>query len=244
MRRFGLIGYPLGHSFSGKFFAEKFAREQIRDAVYELFPIESIDAFHDLWNTHPDLVGLNVTIPYKAAVVPLLDVLSTDVQEIGACNCVMRRDGKLYGYNTDVAGFEATLLGHRGAQHRQALVLGTGGASKAVDFVLRKYGIAFRHVRREASSVALSYAELTEELIGTHTLIINTTPLGMYPNVNEYPQIPYAALGQGHLLIDLVYNPSRTRFMEMGAQMGASVCNGEQMLVVQAEESWSIWNRS
>jgi shikimate dehydrogenase len=243
MRRFGLIGYPLGHSFSGKFFAEKFAREHIHDAVYELFPIESIDAFHDLWNTHQDLVGLNVTIPYKAAVIPLLDILSPAVQEIGACNCVMRKNGKLCGYNTDVAGFEATLLEHQGAQHHKALVLGTGGASKAVDFVLRKHGIAYRHVRREATAEALSYAQLTEELVRSHTLIINTTPLGMYPNVDEYPNIPYASLGQEHLLIDLVYNPSRTRFMEKGAQMGASVCNGEQMLVVQAEESWSIWNQ-
>lgn len=243
MRRFGLIGYPLGHSFSGKYFAEKFARENIRDAIYELFPIESIDAFRGLWTAHPDLLGLNVTIPYKSVVIPFLDVPSEVVREIGACNCVLRRDGLLYGYNTDVTGFESTLVQHGGQFHRNALVLGTGGASKAVDYVLREHGIAFRHVSREATPEYLAYAQLSEDIIRTHTLIINTTPLGMFPNVNEFPQIPYGALGSEHLLIDLVYNPSRTRFMEKGSERGATVCNGEQMLLVQAEESWAIWNR-
>lgn len=243
MRRFGLIGYPLGHSFSGKYFAEKFSREHIHDAVYELFPIESIDAFRGLWASHPDLLGLNVTIPYKSAVLPLLDVLSPEVREIGACNCILRRGNVLYGFNTDVTGFEATLLEHRGQFHRNALVLGTGGSSKAVDYVLRKHGIALRHVSREAGEGSFTYEQLTGDIIRTRTLIINTTPLGMHPNVDVYPNIPYEAVGGEHLLIDLVYNPPKTRFLEKGAERGARVCNGEQMLVVQAEESWAIWNR-
>jgi shikimate dehydrogenase len=243
MRRYGLIGYPLGHSFSGKYFAAKFAREHIHDAVYELFPIASIDDLPDLWLAHEDLIGLNVTIPYKTAVIPLLDVPSPEVQKIGACNCILRKNSILYGFNTDVAGFEATLLARQGQDHPKALVLGTGGASRAVDYVLRKHGIAFRHVSRDAGAGNLDYGQLTEDIIRTHTLIINTTPLGMYPGVDAYPQIPYAAIGKDHLLIDLIYNPPRTRFMQLGAEAGASVCNGEQMLVVQAEESWAIWNR-
>lgn len=244
MRLFGLIGYPLGHSFSGKYFAEKFSREGITDARYDLFPIASIDVFSALWTDHPDLVGLNVTIPYKAAVIPFLDQLSPVVAEIGACNCILRKAGKLHGFNTDVVGFDKTLEAAGDLPDGEALVLGTGGASRAVDYVLAQRGIPFRHVSRHPGDNDLRYEELTPAVMDRCRLIINTTPLGMAPNVDEYPKIPYGEIGPRHLLIDLIYNPSTTRFMAFGAERGARVANGALMLVEQAEESWRIWNAS
>lgn len=242
MRLFGLIGYPLGHSFSGKYFAEKFSRQGIADARYELFPIPSIEAFPALWADHPELVGLNVTIPYKAAVIPFLDVLSPVVSSIGACNCVLRKEGKLYGFNTDVVGFDKTLDAVGDLPDGEALVLGTGGASRAVDYVLAQRGIPFKHVSRQPAGADLHYDQLNDAVMDRCRLIINTTPLGMHPNVEEYPKIPYEAIGPGHLLIDLIYNPATTKFMEKGAAHGARVANGGLMLVEQAEESWRIWN--
>jgi shikimate dehydrogenase len=238
-RKFGLIGYPLTHSFSKKYFTERFAEEGI-DAVYNNYPISSIMAFRALQCTE-DLEGINVTIPYKEQVIPYLDQVSTAVKEIGACNCIQYKEGIWTGHNTDVIGFEQSLLKHLHSSHHSALVLGTGGAAKAVWYVLRKLGIPFIKVSRTSGNDTVTYESLTDETIATHPLIINTTPLGMFPNVDEYPNIPFGAIGQGHYLYDLVYNPGVTKFLEKGAAQGATIANGEDMLVIQANESRRIW---
>ena len=242
MRQFGLIGYPLSHSFSKKYFSEKFLREDIADANYELYPIERIDIFPSLVASLPDLVGINVTIPYKEQVIPYLDALSDVVAETGACNCIHRIDGKLVGYNTDVIGFEKSLLKKLNASHQHALVLGTGGAAKAVHYVLRKLGISYKEVSRKNSNGCIAYEQLDTEIIKSHTLIINTTPLGMHPLVDDAPEIPYESLTSAHYLFDLVYNPAKTLFLAKGEACGAAIENGADMLVDQAEASWDIWN--
>lgn len=244
MRRFGLIGHPLGHSFSQKYFTAKFAAEGIHDCRYDLFPITDITLLPSLWEIHPDLVGLNVTIPYKEKVVPHLDAMSDVVRSSGACNCIHRTSGGLVGHNTDVTGFEQSLAPGLGPSHRQALILGTGGASKAVAFVLGRLGIGYRFVSRSGGGEtgSLSYAELDEAVMAAHTLIVNTTPLGTFPDIDTAPDIPYALLRPGHYLFDLVYNPPVTRFLAEGAKRGATTRNGSGMLAIQAEESWRIWN--
>jgi shikimate dehydrogenase len=188
-----------------------------------------------------DLEGINVTIPYKEQVIPYLDQVSAAVKEIGACNCIQYKEGIWTGHNTDVIGFEQSLLKHLNSSHDRALVLGTGGAAKAVWYVLRKMGIPYTKVSRTSLDETIAYQSLTDETIATHPLIINTTPLGMFPNVDEYPNIPYGAIGQGHYLYDLVYNPAATKFLEKGAAQGATIANGEDMLVIQANESRRIW---
>lgn len=238
-RKFGLIGFPLTHSFSKKYFTQLFAEEKI-DAVYENYPLSSIDAFPALQATEY-LEGINVTIPYKEQVIPFLDSVTPAVKDIGACNCIQYKGGIWTGHNTDVIGFEQSLLKKLQPLHNRALVLGTGGAAKAVWYVLRKLGIPYVKVSRTTSDDTLSYASLTAETIGSHPLIINTTPLGMYPNVNAYPNISYDAIGSDHYLYDLVYNPAVTKFLEKGAAQGATIANGEDMLVIQANESRRIW---
>lgn len=243
MRRFGLIGYPLGHSFSQRYFSDKFAREGIEDAEYHLFPIPTIDRFQQLWEEYPELVGMNVTIPYKEQVMMFLDHCSLVVAECGACNCVKRTEAGLTGYNTDVVGFERTLEPGLKPWHERALILGTGGAAKAVAYVLRKKGIDFRYVSRfPGEKDILTYAQLNADLLEDFKLVINTTPLGMSPQVGSFPDIPYAQLGPAHYLFDLVYNPDVTPFLELGIAQGAYTCNGSAMLAIQAEESWRIWN--
>lgn len=243
MRHFGLIGYPLSHSFSQSFFTNKFREEQITDCVYENFPLEHIDALRDVLETHPQLVGLNVTIPYKEKVMAYLHHQSDVVKKIGACNCIKIVNGELHGYNTDVTGFENSLRPLLESHHRKALVLGTGGAAKAIHFVLEKLGIIFLEVSRNPfTGRQISYEQLTPELLEQHTLIINTTPVGMYPHVNECPSLPYTALTPRHYLFDLVYNPAKTQFLQKGEEQGAVIKNGADMLVIQAEESWRIWN--
>jgi len=242
MRKFGLIGYPLSHSFSQKYFTEKFQQLGITDCRYELYPIEDIAGV----KTHlqdPELCGLNVTIPYKQLVIPYLMGMNTVVREIGACNCIKIVNGVFTGYNTDVVGFEESLVRKLEPYHNRALILGTGGASKAVEYVLRKLGISYYMVSREPGAGRLSYDQVDEEVIYSHTLIINTTPLGMYPKVDICPPLPYEAIGAQHYLFDLVYNPARTLFLQNGDQRGAAVENGYDMLIGQAEESWRIWNR-
>lgn len=241
-RLFGLIGYPLSHSFSKRYFSEKFTRENLPENRYELYPIPQITDLPQLFKDNPDLEGLNVTIPYKEQVIPYLDELSPVVQEIGACNCIRIREGRLVGYNTDVLGFEQTLVRHLKPHHKQALVLGTGGAAKAVHYVLRQKSIEFLQVGRTAREGILDYDSLTDELMGTHTLIINTTPLGMHPQEDTAPPIPYGAIGDMHYLYDLVYNPAKTLFLQKGEERGAAIENGADMLVIQAEASWDIWN--
>ena len=250
MRQFGLIGYPLSHSFSQKFFTEKFLQENIVNAKYDNFPIPSIESFAGLWKENPNLEGLNVTIPYKKEVIPFLDHSSAVVQEIHACNCIRKFNNELYGYNTDVIGFEKSLLPFLKPHHTQALILGTGGASAAVQWVLQKLNIQFQLVSRNTNTIeantemkaSLSYDQLAASVIESHTLIINTSPLGMYPNTNEAPPIAYEGITAQHHLYDLVYNPIETLFMKNGLAKGATVQNGLAMLHIQAEESWAIWN--
>ena len=243
MRLFGLIGFPLSHSFSKKYFAEKFEKEGISDCRYENFPIESIKEIPKLLKGHPNLEGLNVTIPYKEQVLPFLHSKNNIVEAINAANCITVRNGQLRGHNTDVAGFKQSLEPLLRQHHTKALILGTGGASKAVEFVLHKKNIACHYVSRKQQPGYFTYEQLTPELMADHTLIINTTPLGMYPSVNEAPPIPYETLTASHYLFDLVYNPAKTLFLQKGEERGASIKNGEDMLIIQAEESWKIWNQ-
>lgn len=242
MREFGLIGYPLSHSFSKKYFSDKFAAAGIVDCVYENFPIAAISELPALLQSHPQLAGFNITIPYKQQVIEFLWEQSDTVKEIQACNCVKIEKGKLFGFNTDVTGFEQSLLPRLKPWHQQALILGTGGAAKAVEFVLRKLNIGFRYVSRHGSDYLLEYDDLSPDLVASFPLIINTTPLGMYPSVDAYPPIPYEGIGSDHYLFDLVYNPAETVFLKKGAARGAATKNGADMLQIQAEESWKIWN--
>jgi shikimate dehydrogenase len=239
---FGLIGYPLTHSFSKKYFDEKFFKEKINDAHFELFSIPNIEAFNELI-TIENLKGLAVTIPYKKLVIPYLNEVDDVVKKLGACNCITLKNNFLKGYNTDVLGFEKSLLQHLKPNNNKALILGTGGGAAAVEFVLEKLNIDYLVVSREAkNNNCITYQSLNKETIQSHTLIINTTPLGTFPNVNDCPSIPYQFLSENHLLFDLVYNPSTTKFMQKGLEKGASVANGLDMLVYQAEENWKIWN--
>ncbi len=242
MRAFGLIGYPLGHSFSKKYFADKFAKEGITGNVYELYPLEQIGQIEELLVSNPNLAGLNVTIPYKEQVIAYLDSMSPVVEEIGACNCIYIQDGRLMGHNTDVIGFSRSLLPKLKPHHKQALILGTGGSSKAVAYTLKELSIPFLQVSRNPSEGMISYEEIDQSMLEAYTLLINTTPVGMYPNIEKAPAIPYQFIGADHYLFDLVYNPERTRFLQEGALRGAAVENGSDMLVIQAEASWEIWN--
>jgi shikimate dehydrogenase len=242
MRKFGLIGYPLSHSFSQKYFTEKFKQLGITDCRYELYPIEDIAEVQQVLKD-PELCGLNVTIPYKQAVIPFLSGMDQVVKEIRACNCISIANGFAVGYNTDTFGFEASLVRKLQPDHKRALILGTGGASKAVEYVLRKLGIDYMYVSRNVGHGVLRYEEVTADILQRHTLVINTTPLGMYPKVDECPPLPYDAIGPQHYLFDLVYNPPLTLFLRYGKERGAIVVNGYDMLIGQAEESWRIWNR-
>lgn len=246
MRKFGLIGYPLSHSFSKGYFADKFQQQQINDTLYDNYPIQSINEFSALWESDQELLGLNVTIPYKKEVIPFLQNPSSVVTAINACNCIRKFNGALYGYNTDVIGFQKSLQPFLKPHHKHALILGTGGAAAAVEWVMKNLNIAYQFVSRTPSEPAgeakvIAYSELTPEMITAHTLIINTSPLGMYPNVYDAPDIPYDAITSQHHLFDLIYNPSETMFLQKGAAQGATIQNGLEMLHIQAEESWSIW---
>lgn len=242
MRRFGLLGYPLSHSFSQKYFTEKFAQLGLTDCVYENFSLPTIQELSVVLQEKTDLCGFNITIPYKKQVLSFLDEVSPVVAEIGACNCVQIKAGKLTGYNTDVVGFEQSLKPFLQLHHTKALVLGTGGASAAVEYVLRKLGITVQHVSRVASDNAIAYEQVDEKILSTHHLLINTTPLGMYPKVTECPDLPYRFLTLQHHLYDLIYNPAETQFLSNGKAQGATTQNGQEMLIGQAEESWRIWN--
>lgn len=242
MQQFGLIGYPLSHSFSKKYFTEKFAAEGISGCNYELYPIESIDLFPSLLQDIAGLQGLNVTIPYKESVLPFLHKQSAAVQEIGACNCIRINNGKLTGFNTDVVGFRQSIEPLLQSHHKNALVLGTGGAAKAVVWVLKQLGIAYSYVSRTKAEGVLGYDDITAEVLKQYPLVINTTPLGMQPNVLAKPSLPYEAVTEDFLFYDLVYNPAKTAFLEAAEQQGAVIKNGADMLIIQAEESWKIWN--
>lgn len=243
MRLFGLIGKPLTHSFSKAFFTEKFNREQISDCAYQNFELPSIEALPQLIQDYPELCGLNVTIPYKKDVIPYLQHATEVVQHTGACNCIRVQEDGLHGENTDVTGFQQSLESVRKPYQKNALVLGTGGSSVAVQYALKKMGITYQLVSRNPKPGMIIYSQIDRSMMREHLLIINTTPVGMYPHTEQAPEIPYEYLGATHLLFDLVYNPEQTLFLKQGAARGAATCNGYRMLVLQAEESWKIWNR-
>ncbi len=255
MQQYGLIGHPLGHSFSATFFAEKFAREHI-DARYENFDLAEVNDLRDWVSAHPELVGFNVTIPHKQAVVPQLDSLSPEATEVGAVNVVRvrRTDGgglRLDGHNSDLLGFTRSIAPLLCPHHRRALVLGTGGASKAVVVGLRRWGLEVTYVSRRPSPPVLvgakpvpviTYSELSPELLAQHTVIVNASPVGMAPAVENAPDLPYGTLTSTHLLYDLIYNPAETRFLHEGKLRGCTVKNGLEMLHLQALEAWDFWN--
>jgi shikimate dehydrogenase len=241
MRLFGLIGYPLVHSFSKKYFTEKFERENITDCRFENFPIASITELEKVL-LEPSLKGLAVTIPYKEQVIPYLKNRDAVVEKTGACNCIKISGAELYGFNTDVIGFERSLLNRLQPYHLKALILGTGGAAKAAQFVLNKLGIENKLVSRFPSPGQLSYAQLDAKMITEHLLIIQATPLGTYPEIDQAPALAYDALTTQHFLFDMVYNPEETLFLKRGFEKNTTIQNGYEMLIYQAEENWKIWN--
>jgi len=246
MKHLGLIGYPLSHSFSVKYFTEKFRREGITEIEYVNYPIQSVRELKPLLEEKEDLIGLNVTIPHKKLVIPLLDEMDPEAAEIGAVNTIRikRTSGKIHlkGYNSDAYGFRESLIPLLGEGHSYALVLGTGGASQAITYVLEQLEIHYKYVSRTPAEDQLHYLDLCYAVMKKHTLIVNTTPLGTYPNTSAFPNIPYDLLTPGHVLYDLVYNPPETEFLRLGRQKGARIMNGHEMLVLQAEKSWEIWN--
>jgi shikimate dehydrogenase len=247
MNCYGLIGYPLSHSFSRKYFTDKFKREGILNCAYKNFPIKNISQLPGLIHGQADLMGLNVTIPYKELVIPYLDHLDNDVQEIGAVNTIkIYRHGKnirLKGFNTDVDGFRNSITPYITNRKKYALILGTGGASKAAAFALKKMNFDYTFVSRNPrSSNQISYGQLTREIMNRASVIINTSPVGMYPQTEACPDIPYEYITSRHVLFDLIYNPSETLFLANGKKMGAVIINGLHMLQIQAEKSWEIWN--
>ncbi|HEY0272802.1 MAG TPA: shikimate dehydrogenase [Chitinophaga sp.] len=244
MYLYGLIGFPLGHSFSKGYFTGKFEKEHIPDCVYENFPLPVITGFPELVRSLPHLRGLNVTIPHKTAILPYLDALDDAARAIGAVNCIRVEGGRLIGYNTDAIGFRQSLETLLQPHHRHALVLGTGGASKAVEYALTQLGISYRLVSRNPQGPdVLAYEQIDEALLEKYTLLVNTTPLGMHPATDTAPELPYAYLTARHFLYDLVYNPAKTLFLHRGEAQGAAIKNGYEMLVLQAEAAWTIWNK-
>ncbi len=244
MKLYGLTGFPLGHSFSKKYFEEKFEKENISDAAFKLFSIESVEEIKNILEDNKTLQGLAVTIPYKETIMQFLTNISPEATAIGAVNCIRIKEGKTTGYNTDVIGFEKSLKPLLKQYHKHALLLGTGGASKAVQFVLNKLGIDFLLVSRikDAEKNILSYEDINAAILQKFSLIINTTPLGMSPNEVEMPSLPYHLLNAKHLLYDLIYKPEKTRFLKAGEEQGCTIKNGFEMLILQAEENWKIWN--
>lgn len=243
MKLFGLIGYPLGHSFSKKYFTQKFEKEGLDDCVFDLFPIETISQFPQLLQSQPQLTGLAVTIPYKESVIKYLDLLDDEAAKIGAVNCISFSNGKLKGYNTDVTGFERSFNTLLQPHHQKALVLGTGGAAKAIAYVLNKLKISFLQVSRTPNlkKGIIGYEDISASIMSTYSIIINCTPVGMSPAADLRPAIPYQYLTANHFLYDLVYQPATTLFLSAGIEKGAVVKNGYDMLAIQAEENWRIW---
>ncbi|MBQ8606621.1 MAG: shikimate dehydrogenase [Bacteroidaceae bacterium] len=246
MDQYGLIGFPLGHSFSRSYFNERFRKERI-NAEYLNFEIPTIENFPDILKSNPSLKGLNVTIPYKEKIIPYLDELSIEASSIKAVNVIkiIKNNDKteLIGHNTDVIGFTQSLKPLLKPHHTKALVLGTGGASKAVCHGLNLLGIDYQYVSRHESETAISYEQLTPQIMAEHEVIVNCTPIGMYPHTEECPNIPYEQLTPNHLLFDLIYNPDVTLFMQKGIQQGAIAKNGLEMLKLQAIAAWEIWQK-
>ena len=246
MRTFGLVGRSLAHSFSQTYFTQKFYQLRLDDCRYELFELAAASELPNLLAQHPDLAGLNVTIPYKEQIWPYLDEVASSAARVGAVNVIeIRPDGRLIGHNTDYVGFRESLRTFYPVQAAgaRALVLGTGGAAKAVAVALRELGIAYWLVSRDIMGQHLTYADLTPEVLAAHPLVINTTPLGTYPDIDACAPLPYAALTPQHYLYDLVYNPRETLFLQKGREAGANTKNGFDMLERQAEAAWAIWNK-
>lgn len=243
MRKFGLIGYPLSHSFSKGYFEKKFLRENILDAEYQNYPLEKIEDFLTLVHEHKDLLGLNVTTPYKESIIPYLSELDEAAKAIGAVNTIKFVDGKLIGYNTDAWGFAKSLLGMAHVDMKTAIIIGDGGAAKAVKYVLDKIGIQHQTVNRTKKENTLTFEELSDDLIANTRLFVQTTPVGMFPNVNEVPPIPMDAINSKHKAFDLIYNPEETLFLKLMRERGAKTKNGLEMLQAQAEEAWKIWQK-
>jgi shikimate dehydrogenase len=246
MKRYGLLGYPLTHSFSKRYFTEKFEKENI-ESTYENFEIDNIDKFPEIIKNNPEIVGLNVTIPYKEQVIPFLDELNDSAKEIGAVNTikVKRTESGIFlkGFNTDTFGFETSLKPHLKEHHKKALILGTGGASKALKFVLTKLGIEFISASiEELKENEISYESIDKKMMLERLLIINATPLGTFPKVDTFANIPYEFISDKHLLFDLVYNPEITQFLKKGHMKGAAIKNGYEMLLQQAVKAYEIWN--
>lgn len=247
MKTYGLIGKNLSHSFSKDFFETKFEKEGIKDVRYLNFELNEIADLPNLITDHPEIVGLNVTIPYKISVCNFLTTLDKDAKFIGAVNTIKikRKDDKieLEGFNTDAYGFYHSLHPYIKPVHKRALILGTGGAARAIIYVMNRFGISIQEVTRNPlKSQQMSYRMIDKETILNHRVIINTTPLGMYPNIDSYAEIPYQHLTKDHVLFDLIYNPSETLFLKMGKKFGASTINGLEMLQLQADRAWEIWN--
>lgn len=239
---YGLVGRNISYSLSRAHFAKKFDQEHIPDSFYTNFDIQDINEFPSLITDHPNLAGMNVTIPYKEAVIPFLDELDETAEAIGAVNVIQLKGNRLIGHNSDYYGFQKSLEPHLKQNHKKALILGTGGASKAVAFALKKLNINFKYVSRNPKLKQFAYSDLNKEIVQSHTIIINTTPLGTFPNVNDKPEIPYKFINENHLLFDLIYNPEETTFLKLGKKNGAAIMNGEAMFEFQAAKAWEIWH--
>ncbi|SDH73097.1 shikimate dehydrogenase family protein [Winogradskyella thalassocola] len=243
--KFGLVGKDISYSFSRGYFKDKFDSENLPNS-YVNFDLQSIDELSEIIKTTSNLKGLNVTIPYKEQVIPLLDKLNKKARDIGAVNTIrFTKKKKLVGYNTDFYGFRNSIKPHLKSHHKKALILGTGGASKAIAYALKKLKIKYDFVSRsQKENVTYLYSDLTSDIISEYTIIINCTPIGTFPKVNECPDIPYDAVTSEHILYDLIYNPEQTKFLQCGQLKGATTINGLEMLRLQAEKSWEIWNKS
>ena len=236
--KFGLVGRNISYSFSKKYFEQKFQKLLLNNHSYEIFDTENLDHIKDLFATE-NLKGLNVTIPYKEQIIPFIDELSEEAQEIGAINCISIENGKTKGYNTDAFGFEKTLLLHQKEFQKTAIILGNGGAAKAVQFVLKKNNIPYMTVSR---TTEVNYENLTEDLVKENLIIIQSTPVGTFPNVEDCVKFPFEAITEKHLIIDLIYNPEYSKFIKKASEKGAKTANGLYMLEQQAEKAWEIWN--
>lgn len=243
-KKFGLLGRNISYSFSVGYFTEKFERENATNCSYQNFDLATLDEFPAVINNTPDLKGLNITIPYKKEILPFLEKINKKALEIGAVNTIkITKNKKLKGYNTDYYGFKKAIKPLLKPHHTKALILGTGGASNAVAFALKKLGISYQYVSRNPIDNQLTYADLDRETFNQYTIIINCTPLGTFPNITDCPPLPYSYFNSKHLAFDLIYNPVETTFLKKAKSFGAATTNGYQMLVFQAEKAWKIWNR-
>lgn len=237
-KKLGIIGKNISYSFSKKYFEDKFQRLMLKNYAYDVYDLQDLSGIENILKT-PDLLGLNVTIPFKEKILPYLDELSDEAQKTGAVNCILIKNGIKKGFNTDVYGFEKTLLLHRKPSHDSAIILGNGGAAKAVQYVLEQHQIPYITVSR---TTELNYENLTPEKVSQHPLIIQCTPVGTFPNVDDCLKFPFEGITENHLIIDLIYNPNYTSFIKKAAEEGAKTVNGFYMLEQQAEKNWEIWN--